>query len=39
VGQKKTKKKVTGIIVCEDVMPAFENDIKKLKDIKILCYG
>jgi len=35
----KTKKKVKGIIVCEGVMPAFEEDIKKLKDIKVLCYG
>jgi len=37
--KKKTKKKVSGIIVCEGVMPAFAEDIKKLKDIKILCYG
>lgn len=34
-----TKKKVSGVIICEGVMPAFEDDIKKLKDIKVLCYG
>ena len=33
------KKEVSGIIVCEGVMPAFEDDIKKLKDIKVFCYG
>lgn len=33
------KKEVTGVIVCEGVMPAFEDDFKKLKDIKIFCYG
>ena len=37
--KQKTKKTVKGIIVCEGVMPAFEEDIKKLKDIKVLCYG
>jgi hypothetical protein len=37
--KKKTNKKVSGIIVCEGVMPAFAEDIKKLKDIKVLCYG
>lgn len=37
--KKKTNKKVSGIIVCEGVMPAFKEDIKKLKDIKVLCYG
>jgi hypothetical protein len=34
-----TKKEVTGVIVCKGVMPAFEEDFKKLKNIKILCYG
>lgn len=37
--KKETKKEVTGIIVCKGVMPAFEEDFKKLKNIKILCYG
>ena len=37
--KKTTKKNVSGIIVCEGVMPAFEDDIKKLKDIKVFCYG
>lgn len=37
--KKETKKDVTGVIVCTGVMPAFEEDFKKLKNIKILCYG
>lgn len=37
--KENTKKKVTGIIVCEGVMPAFEDEVKKHKDIKILCHG
>ena len=37
--KKETKKEVTGVIVCKGVMPAFEEDFKKLKNIKILCYG
>jgi len=37
--KKNNKKKVSGIIVCEGVMPAFQEDLKKLKDIKIFCYG
>jgi len=37
--KKETKKEVTGIIVCKGVMPTFEEDFKKLKNIKILCYG
>jgi RecB family endonuclease NucS len=37
--KKNIKKKVSGVIVCEGVMPAFEEDLKKLKDIKIFCYG
>lgn len=37
--KQETKKDVTGIIVCKGVMPAFEEDLKKLKNIKILCYG
>ena len=34
-----TQKDVTGIIVCKGVMPAFEDEFKKLKNIKIFCYG
>jgi len=37
--KKETKKNVTGIIVCKGVMPAFEEEFKRLKDIKIFCYG
>lgn len=37
--KKETKKEVTGVIVCKGVMPVFEADFKKLKNIKILCYG
>jgi len=34
-----TKKDVKGVIVCKGVMPAFEEDLKKLTDIKIFSYG
>jgi len=37
--RKETKKNVTGVLVCKGVMPAFEADFTKLKNIKILCYG
>ena len=37
--KKETEKEVTGIIVCEGVMTTFEEDFRKLKNIKILCYG
>lgn len=36
VVKKETKKEVTGVIVCKGVMPAFEEDFKKLKNIKRL---
>ncbi len=36
---KETNKKVSGIIICSGVMPAFQNDLQKLKSIKIFCYG
>jgi hypothetical protein len=32
-------KKVSGIIVCQGVLPTFEKDFRKLKNIKIFCYG
>lgn len=35
----KTKQNVLGIIVCKDILPAFEEKYQKLKDIKVLCYG
>lgn len=37
--KKETKKQVRGAIVCNGVMPAFVDDLKKLKNIKIFCYG
>ena len=37
--RKETRRKVAGAVVCKGVMPAFQEDLKKLKDIKILCYG
>jgi len=37
--KKETQREVSGAIVCEGVMPAFQEDFKKLKDIKIYCYG
>jgi hypothetical protein len=30
---------VSGVIVCEGVLPAFKEDVAKLKDIKVMCYG
>lgn len=35
----KAKKNVSGVIVCEGVLPAFTEDLAKLKDIKIMSYG
>lgn len=37
--KKETKKEVRGAIVCNGVMPAFVDDFRKRKDIKIFCYG
>ncbi len=37
--RKETNKNVTGVIVCKGIMPAFEEDLVKLKNIKILYYG
>lgn len=37
--RKETGKKVAGAIVCKGVMPAFQEDLKKLKNIRIFCYG
>jgi hypothetical protein len=35
----KGKKNISGVIVCEGVLPAFEDDLAKLKGIKVMCYG
>jgi len=37
--QKQQKKKVKGVIVCKGVMPIFEEEFKKIKNIKIYVYG
>ncbi len=37
--KKETKKEVSGLIVCKGVMPAFQEDLNKIKNIKIFCYG
>jgi len=37
-GAKKSKK-LFGIIVCQGVLPTFEKEFRKLKNIKIFCYG
>ncbi len=37
--KNQTHKEVRGIIVCKDIMPAFEENYGKLTDIKVLCYG
>lgn len=34
-----TKQNVRGVLVCKDIMPAFEEKYRKLTDIKVLCYG
>ncbi len=37
--KKETRQEVSGIIVCNGVMPAFEDEFKTLKNVKILKYG
>jgi len=37
--EEETKKKVSGVIVCAGVMPAFEEEIKAQKDIQVFVYG
>ena len=32
-------KHVRGIIVCEGVLPAYADEVARLKDIRVLCYG
>jgi len=36
---KETHREPRGILVCKGIMPAFEEDFKKLSGIKIYCYG
>lgn len=31
--------KVSGIIVCQGVMPTFQRELQKLRDVRIFCYG
>ena len=37
--QTQQNKKVSGMIVCAGVMPAYEEDLRKQKDIRILVHG
>lgn len=37
--EKETRKRVNGILVCKGFMPAFEDELKNLKKIKIFRYG
>jgi hypothetical protein len=36
---KNKRRKVRGIILCEGVLPSFEEDLRKLKDIEVFRYG
>jgi Holliday junction resolvase-like predicted endonuclease len=37
--RKQQNKKVSGIIVCAGVMPAYEEDLRKQKDVRIFVHG
>jgi endonuclease NucS-like protein len=39
VRKGRPKQSVSGVIVCEGVLPAFADDVAKLKDIKVMRYG
>jgi hypothetical protein len=39
VRKGRRKQSVSGVIVCEGVLPAFAEDLAKLKDIKVMRYG
>lgn len=39
VRKGRRKPSVSGVLVCEGVLPAFAEDLAKLKDIKVMCYG
>jgi RecB family endonuclease NucS len=36
---RRTSLNVYGILVCEDVSPAFVNELKKERDIQVFCFG
>jgi hypothetical protein len=37
--KRRWNRSLSRVIVCEGVMPAFEEDLEKLKNIKVMCYG
>jgi len=37
--REETSKKISGVIVCAGVMPAYEDELRKQKDIQIFIYG
>ncbi|MBK7920252.1 MAG: DUF91 domain-containing protein [Chloroflexi bacterium] len=37
--QNESDKTVNGVLVCSGVMPAYENDLRKQNDIRIMVYG
>lgn len=37
--KKNTKNEVTGLVICEGVMPYFESELSKIRNIDIFCYG
>lgn len=39
VRKGRRKQSVSGVIVCEGVLPAFAKELAKRKDIKVMCYG
>lgn len=39
IKSREKNKNVSGIIVCQGVMPAFQEELGKLRNIRILCYG
>ena len=36
---KQSGKRVSGVVVCKGVMPAFEAELEQIENITILCYG
>lgn len=36
---REPRKKIFGIIICAGVMPAYEDELRKQKGIKIMVYG
>jgi RecB family endonuclease NucS len=37
--REETNKNISGVIVCAGVMPAYEDELRKQKDVRILAYG